>query len=272
VVPLYWLGTLGVFTLALLWPQLLNRSTASVEQLVMSLFFIPFEKGGVVQPMLFLGWTLNYEMFFYLLFAAGLLAPAKLRPWLVSGALAALVAVRPLADTANPLLATYTDPILLEFAAGVWLGKLWSEGRLPSARIGWLLVALGLAGFAAVTIAGTDVSSARVLLWGIPALLLVAGAVTIERRGSVPNLWPLRALGDASYSVYLIHGLAISAAVRALALVGLQSPVVLFVTAIVVGVVAGLIAYQLIEKPAMKLFRTGLGAHRPRSPAIAPAP
>ena len=273
IVPLYWAVTLVAVALAVFVPGAFPTMQVTAEAVIKSLLFIPYrDPQGLIAPLIVPGWTLNYEMFFYVLFAAGLMAPARLRPWLVSGALAALVAIRPLGDTQNPLFATYTDPILLEFAAGIWLGKLWSEGRLPGPRVGWSLVALGLAGFAAVTLAGVDVSSARVLLWGIPSLLLVAGAVSVERHGPVPNLWPLRALGDASYSIYLIHGLAISAAARALSMAGLESPAVLFTAAIVVGVAAGLVAYHLVEKPAMRLFQTGLGAHRPRRAAVAPAP
>lgn len=273
IVPLYWAVTLVAAGLAIFVPGAFPAMQVTAEALIKSLFFVPYrDPQGLIAPLIVPGWTLNYEMFFYVLFAAGLLAPPRLRPWLVTGALAALVALRPLADTNNPLLATYTDPILLEFAAGIWLGKLWSDGRLPGPGVGWALVALGLAGFTAVTLAGVDVSTGRAVLWGVPALLLVSGAVSIERHGAVPNLWPLRALGDASYSLYLIHGLAISAAVRALALAGLESPAMVFAASIVVGVAAGLIAYQVIEKPAMRLFQTGLGAHRPKRPAVASAP
>jgi len=204
-------------------------------------------------------------MFFYLLFAAGLLAPARLRAWAVSAALVGLVAIRPLGDAANPLWATYTNPLLLEFGAGVWLGKAWSEDRLPGPAIGWSLVALGAAGFAATALSGVDVERARLLLWGLPALLLVTGAIGIERAGPVPNLWPLRTLGDASYSLYLVHGLAISAAFRGLQKAGVTSPPVLFALSIVVGVAGGLVTYQLVEKPLMKLFKTGMAARRDRT-------
>src|SRR6185437_14170487 len=65
IVPLYWLLTLAVFGIALIAPTLLQFTTASWGQLLKSLFFIPFAKAnGDVQPVLFLGWTLNYEMFF----------------------------------------------------------------------------------------------------------------------------------------------------------------------------------------------------------------
>lgn len=258
IVPLYWAVTLATAAVAVLVPGAFPVMQVTAEAVAKSLFFVPYrDPQGLIAPLIVPGWTLNYEMFFYLVFAAGLLAPARLRPWLVSAALVALVAVRPLLDGENPLVATYTDPILLEFVAGVWLGKAWSEGRLPGAALGWVSVALGSALFAAGAIAELDVSRARVLLWGVPAVLLVAGAVSIERAGPVPNLLPLRVLGDASYSLYLVHGLAISAALRVMKMAGVTTPSAVFAAAIVVGVVAGLIAYNLVERPAMKLFRTG---------------
>ncbi|MGA0606728.1 acyltransferase family protein [Phenylobacterium sp. VNQ135] len=273
IVPLYWAVTLLVVGVALAIPGSFPNLQVTFEALAKSLFFVPYQDpNGLIAPLIVPGWTLNYEMFFYLLFAAGLLAPARLRPWLVSAALIALVAVRPLLDAENPLVATYTDPILLEFGAGVWLGKLWSEDRLPRVSLGWAMAALGLAGFVAVTLAGVDVATARVLWWGVPALLLVAGAVSVERHGRVPDLWPLRVIGDASYSLYLVHGLAISAAIRVLGAVGLNNPALVFTASLVAGVIAGLAAYHLAEKPMMKLFRTGLGAHRPSGVAPAPAP
>jgi exopolysaccharide production protein ExoZ len=208
-------------------------------------------------------------MFFYLLFAAALLAPLRFRPLVLTAVLAALVAVRPLGDLKNPLWATYTNGLLLEFAAGVWLGKLWSEGRLPGRRMGWTMVAAGLAGFAATAISGIDVERARMILWGVPALLLVTGAVSVERAGPIPSWPPLRALGDASYSVYLVHGLAISAVFRLLQLAGVTNGLLLFAGSIAAGVAAGLLAYQLAEKPLMKLFKTGMAARRHRrSPAM----
>jgi exopolysaccharide production protein ExoZ len=269
IVPLYWAVTLITAAIAVFVPGAFPAMQVTAGAVAKSLFFIPYrDPQGLIAPLIVPGWTLNFEMFFYLLFAAGLLAPARIRALLVSAALVGLVALRPFVG-GGPVAQTYTDPILLEFAAGVWLGWLWSHDRLPGPRTGWALVALGLAGFTAVGLSGVDITSARPLWWGLPAFALVVGAVSIERHGRVPNLAPLRALGDASYSVYLIHGLAISATLRALALVGVTAPALVFAAAIVVGVTAGLLAYRLIEKPAMRLFHTGLGAHRPRRAAVA---
>ena len=270
IVPLYWGMTLAVAAIALAVPSAFPAMKPTAAHIAQSLFFVPHRDAtGLIAPLIVPGWTLNYEMFFYLLFAAGLMAPPRLRPWAVTAALVGLVAIRPLGDAANPLWATYTNPLLLEFGAGVWLGRAWSENRLPSRGAGWILVVLGVAGFAATSLSGIDVERARVLLWGLPALLLVTGAIGIERHGPVPNLWPLRALGDASYSVYLVHGLAISAAFRLLQKAGVTSAPVLFAASIVAGVAAGLAAYQLVEKPLMKLFKTGMAARREKAEARA---
>jgi exopolysaccharide production protein ExoZ len=263
IVPLYWGLTLATAAAAIAIPSAFPAMRPTLGHVAQSLLFVPHRgETGQIAPLIVPGWTLNYEMFFYLLFAAGLMAPARWRPWALTAALAGLAAIGPLGDAQNPLWATYTNPLLLEFGAGVWLGKAWSEGRLPGRGPAWALMAAGLAGFAAVTLARIDIEPARPLYWGLPALLLVSGAVSLERAGPLPHWWPLRALGDASYSVYLVHGLAISAAFRLLRNL-VDGPVPAFAVSVVAGVVAGLAVYQFAEKPLMKLFRTGMAAKRP---------
>jgi exopolysaccharide production protein ExoZ len=264
IIPLYWGLTLLVAAVAVLIPAAFPSMQVTGEAMANSLLFIPYrDPAGLIAPLVIPGWTLNYEMFFYLVFAVGLLAPIRIRPWLVSAALIALVVIRPLGDVQNPIWATYTNPLLLEFAAGIWLGKAWAEDRLPGVRIGWALVIVGLLGFAAAGFSGVDVERARLLMWGAPALALVTGAVCLERGGAVPKWRPLGVLGDASYSLYLAHGLAISAAVRILQAVGLDQPAMILACGLIAGLLAGLVVYRFVEKPLMGLFKTGLTARRP---------
>jgi exopolysaccharide production protein ExoZ len=272
IVPLYWGLTLVVAAAAVLVPAAFPAMNPTASHVLKSLLFVPHrDAGGDIAPLIVPGWTLDYEMFFYLLFAAGLLAPARIRAFALTAALAGLVALRPLGDTQNALWSTYTNPLLLEFGAGVWLGRAWSQGRLPGRALAWTLIAAGLAGFTAVTLAGIDVEPVRVLVWGLPSLALVAGAVSLEQAGLLPRWWPLRELGDASYSVYLIHGLAVSAAWRLMQMAGLATPVPVFLASIAAGVTAGLLAYQLFEKPLLKRFRTGMAAKRPGPALTVPA-
>ena len=269
IVPLYWGLTLATAAAAIAIPGAFPAMRPTLSHVGQSLLFIPHRgETGAIAPLIVPGWTLNYEMFFYLLFGAGLMAPARWRPLALSAALLGLAALGPLGDARNPLWATYTNPLLLEFGAGVWLGKAWSEGRLPGRAAAWTLVVAGLVGFTAVTLGGVNIEPVRILAWGLPALLLVTGAVSLERAGPLPHWWPLRALGDASYSVYLVHGLAISAAFRLLQPI-VDAPIPTFIVSVIAGVAAGLTVYQFAEKPLMKLFRTGMAAKRP-GPAIAP--
>jgi exopolysaccharide production protein ExoZ len=74
VVPLYWLLTLSVIAIVTIKPSLLNSTTVTYDAVVKSFLFIPYEKSsGAVQPLLFLGWTLCYEMFFYVIYATCLM-------------------------------------------------------------------------------------------------------------------------------------------------------------------------------------------------------
>lgn len=270
IAPLYWLVTLGTAAVALLAPGAIPAMRPTFSHVIPSLLFIPHrDPTGLIAPLIVPGWTLNYEVFFYLLFALGLLAPGRLRPWLVTGVLGSLVLARPLGDTDNALWATYTDPLLLEFAAGLWLGWAWTRERLPGPRAASLLIVLGLAGLAASAVSGIDVSGARILIWGLPALALVAGAVSLERRGGFRRWRILEDLGDASYSTYLVHGLAISGALRLMGHLPSAPPALVFSVAIAAGLAGGAICYRLLERPLMGLFKRPPAS--PRMPVSSPA-
>ena len=45
----------------------------------------------------------------------------------------------------------------------------------------------------------------RFLVWGIPGIMLVCGALSLEVAGLVPVLKPMVTLGNSSYSIYLFH-------------------------------------------------------------------
>jgi exopolysaccharide production protein ExoZ len=106
--------------------------------------------------------------------------------------------------------------MLLEFLAGAALARLWIRGRfarLPVAA-GWGLIALGLAILAALQIGGLRDDFLRPFVWGPPAAMIVAGALKLEADGRVgagPVARALVALGDGSYSLYLVQAPAIAA-------------------------------------------------------------
>jgi exopolysaccharide production protein ExoZ len=151
VVPLYWSATLLRVGLAIVAPALLTNFRFDAVSILKSLFFIPFNSvnvPGTMFPLLTPGWTLDYEMFFYALFAASLLAKRSLRLPLLTSALAMLVVAGYVLPGMSLPMQVYTSPRLLEFAAGMILGRLWvMKKRAPGKGGQPLLLALGDASY-----------------------------------------------------------------------------------------------------------------------------
>src|ERR1700733_9294479 len=95
LVPLYWLWTVAVIAAWALIPSAFPRMHPTVGHVALSLAFLPHlsPDSGRITPVLGQGWTLNFEVFFYVLFAAGLMLPSRTR----FGFMVALLLLLPLA-------------------------------------------------------------------------------------------------------------------------------------------------------------------------------
>ncbi len=203
IVPLYWLMTLITAVLAANVPTLFKTTTFGWTYLLASLCFIPFPAPitHITHPLLHLGWTLNYEMFFYVCFAVLLTVSAWRRLAVLTvifGGVVGLAAMFP----HNDQLSFYGDTIIFEFVFGSAIAVGFIQGwydTLPAA-----LTVPAIAGGAILLVAGTGTSLPRALACGIPAALVVLGCVAVERRFVVQSALFHR-LGDATYSVYLTH-------------------------------------------------------------------
>lgn len=253
IAPLYWIVTGLTCALSLL-PGAMRSFRFDATSLAKSLLFIPYRNGdGDILPLLVPGWTLNYEMFFYIVFAA-LLAFRRPRAkaialLLVLGGVGAIVPFQ------DPVAATFTSPLLVEFAAGLALSI---ANPIRGGLLGALVLMLGLGGFAAMAVAGDlgITGIGRVLWLGIPAMLVVAGALAIERAGKWPRIPGAKAIGDASYSLYLTHGLVLAATARIALHLGLNRWLEMALGVGVSFLVAVLI-YNSFERPAIRWFRRG---------------
>ncbi|ASY59648.1 acyltransferase [Sinorhizobium sp. CCBAU 05631] len=252
VVPIYWFATAVMITGALagLFPTLV----LTLDHVLASLVFFPARSpsSGEIWPVLVQGWTLNFEMLFYAVFAASLLLPRHWRLPAITGLFVALVTVGLVAPSENALWLTYTRPIILEFVAGIILGEFWLRGKVPGAAIGSSLIACSLGGFA--LIGGLHLSFDE-RTTGPLAVLLVLGALSLEASGRMPMLNLPDLLGNASYSIYLWHTFAISVVAKAGGLLGMPAAISMGL-AILAGTVAGIAAYGLVERPLLQRART----------------
>ena len=67
IVPLYWFLTLFIAALLIVFPQAFRELSLSANHLINSLFFINYFNGDD-HPLLYVGWTLEYEMLFYIVY------------------------------------------------------------------------------------------------------------------------------------------------------------------------------------------------------------
>jgi len=233
------------------WPGFLDNVLPGWGHLALSLAFIPhLDPRGLPFPTLPPGWTLNYEAIFYLVFAAALLVPKDRRARVVAGALLAIVAAGFLLD--NPIYILGANPLLLEFAAGVALARLAEIRALPGRSWGLALIAAGLAAFAIPAMLGVWSEVWRPLIWGLPAAVLVGGALSVESAGGLPRWRPLERLGDASYSLYLVH-LPVTAVVAHT--MGTDRPWLFIPTALAVSIAAGFACRTFLETPLLHWLR-----------------
>ncbi len=262
IVPLYWAMTTLFLLVGLAVPAVLNSGVPSLQQILGSYLFWPVvSTQGMVQPVYSLGWTLNYEMLFYVLFAAGLMLPRAWTLPAITLALALLVGVESLKGPLSPPFGFWGQPIVLEFAAGMGIAVLRQKGlRLHGA----VRITVAMAGAALLVMAahipGTEGPWSSVLWRGGAAILLMLAA-GCGREGIVP-LPPVKALaavGDASYALYLVHPFVIRGMREVVLRLGLYSPALYIALALAGSVVAALLVYRFFEKPATRLARRWLG-------------
>lgn len=186
----------------------------SVGEIVGAYGLLPSEASNVIGP----GWTLSYELYFYLCFAVAMRFGFRLG-MTVLGAYFAIsivvgIAIRPAPETVAHV---FTNSLLLEFLAGVFIGYLVVSKFSPNAIIARGMIACGLVGFCFGFALGYQRLPA-LLTWGVPSTLLVAGAVFQEVQARAPpRLYRIAWLGDSSYSLYLLHVLLIDCILMALA-------------------------------------------------------
>jgi exopolysaccharide production protein ExoZ len=264
IAPLYFFVIFAVTMLAVTLPATFGTPDwYTSRHILKSLAFISFTDGDM--PVVYVGWSLEYEMYFYL--ATALLMALTRDVWrniVVMFSVIAVLGQLPGVGAALRNYAFFTDPMILEFVLGVIVGYVFVNGR-----IGWPMPVAAACAIAAVLV--SDPTS-RIIVSGVPAACLVAAAAWASRKRVDPS-WPERALarlGDASYSIYLAQVETVSLA--SVAVVGLFPAIppmlLLIVTSCIVSAL-GLALNILVERPLLKLCRR-LGGPRPTTSTLTP--
>ena len=286
IVPLYWLGTLALGAAALFVPSLLNQVSFSSEVLLKSLFFLPVwnEQVQYHLPLLTLGWSLNYEILFYLVYFIALKISHQHRLLISSVLLVALTQVHGFAAPES-MLAFWSDAYIIEFIYGMLLANLVSSPQsIENARLPISAALLALAAFCYLLLPSSGLVTpamaldkwVRVLVIGLPSAALVM--LTLAAEQSVRRLPQMlkngiNFLGELSYPIYIFH-IYVMGVLKRLGALELGMPAYI---AAVAGatLLASALVYMLYEQPARKLLsrlllRSRDDKARPANPGALP--
>ncbi len=263
VAPIYWLLTIISATIALVVPHLLKSTVFDIEHLIYSLLFIPHlnpaSNGDITSPVIIPGWTLNFEMFFYLVFALCLfIKPLISRFLTVTLVMLLFFLMSFIYKGSNVVFGFYFNAIIIEFLFGVLLGGLLTN-HVAVSTVSRLL-SLTLLVFSSLLLLFNDAFSSfpRFIALGLPAFIVIYACVLYENNYYVPRVEILKFMGDASYSIYLTHIFVIAGSRVLFSKVGITldsiNPFFYVLFCIVFSALVGGAFYLMIEKKLSKLL------------------
>lgn len=258
IYPIYWIYCgIYVFFHHFVWQQYDLDTLATLKVLLLW----PGYSAGIIGP----GWTLSYEVYFYLCFSACLLLPLIRSLIALTMFMVASIAIGILFELDGRALQVLTNALLLEFLMGAWIAvlvllpikipRVAGDAALIVAAVGF--VAPILPGFPAIP---------TVLLWGVPSALLVLGLALRERQGRAPAwMMSLSSLGNGSYSLYLLHNLVLDLTLLGFIALGATGSLGWLWASLTVLIccLAGNYAYVCLERP---IHRALVGARMRRAP------
>jgi exopolysaccharide production protein ExoZ len=214
IYPPYLTLTIVLAAFWIMHPAAVNANTGGVD-LFASLTLWPSNRLPLVQ----VGWTLSFELMFYFVFF--LMIAFLRRAWLPGALLlwtAAVIAGTILIgiDSSGSILRVFPNArfffslYVIEFVAGCFVGLAFLKVNFTAPRacgaIAMALFAAEAAAFQAKNFGGNGQLGFRVLLFGLPAVLLVYSLLPARHKGNPRFLqrWLIRC-GNASYSIYLVH-------------------------------------------------------------------
>jgi exopolysaccharide production protein ExoZ len=271
IVPLYWIVTTIYLALTLLVVKFDKGYPFSF--LLASYLFVPAARpDGVIEPLVGQGWSLNYEMFFYFVFALTVCNVRRVSVGIVTAALLAAVAV---GQTVSPLplvISVWTSPLLLYFVFGMWIGLAYREGLSLTPFQGLGLIGIGFFLLFVEFYWAPETAVFGIAVWSIPALI-VAGA-SLPRSTFRSSFWsPVMVIGAASYALYLFHALPIRALFFLAQWAGFDlghATSVYVCAAVLISIALAIAIYYLVERPLLKALRWRATTKSPRLAVNAP--
>ncbi len=244
----------------------------SLENTIKTLTIIPiFDSGDeFVYPLIYVGWTLSYEWFFYILYGIFIVfSIVKRREVYLISIFFILFILGFFFPIREIHYIFVTNPMFLEFGIGMAIVVIYRNVKKVHISIPVILGIITL--FIFIYLLNNGVGKVgeaylinkgiytwhRVIILGIPAALLFATLLFLEKR-TTSNFYKndkLVIVGDASYSIFLTHPILYFLISRIPnSILSSINPDLLIILILTIAVVFGILYYQLIEKRLISIF------------------
>tara|TARA_B100001109_G_scaffold164748_1_gene134193 strand:+ start:14587 stop:15642 length:1056 start_codon:yes stop_codon:yes gene_type:complete len=253
IYPLYLLCLVVMLTVMAM--GFLANHTPDVANIISSIFLFPDQ-----DRIIFVAWTLEYEIYFYLVFSITLLLKKPLASVLATGIILIFAFMLSVSLDGNDMGWFFENPVLFEFVLGMVLAYLYLKCGLNGFHYAIMLAAFAViiaspffvVFSSTIGLNGWD----RFLWWGLPSFFICGGML----RGVV-NARPLHKilmlLGDSSYSLYLTHifWMAFYGLLFKVTDIGSYNQVPFVIAILFACYITSFFSYQLFEKPVLKRVR-----------------
>lgn len=269
IVPPYWIFTGLMVAATLLFANRLGTAAFTPEHALLSLLFIPhLAPNGGIHPILSLGWTLIYEMFFYLSFALALSLERRAGLAALTGLFVLVHGIAVYTDMLPEALRLFWgDGVMFEFLLGVGFFLVLSNGRLAATRL-VLVLLFCLTASGAAYLSGMWGES-RLYHFGLPALAVFALFYWLLPEVEARFWLFLVLVGEASYTLYLSHPFVLEIVEGAIALVPLPDAghISLYVAASIISATAfSLLFYSMLERQLTQWLASRADRWAPKRP------
>jgi exopolysaccharide production protein ExoZ len=284
-IPIYWAVTAFVVAVMLIAPELVSTSRFEWTHVLTSFFLIPSLHPvlhGQFAPVVIPGWTFEYEIAFYALLSVCLFVPLRFRAASLIVPILALAPLPAFMTSHSIYFEFYTQPLIVQFASGVFLGwLLWKGAKLsPKLSLAMMIGGAALVPFlpepshVVPEIGAYHYMLARTLWYIVPAFCIVGGAVFFEASTTLRS-WKIPTLiGNASYSIYLTHPLVLPIVTKAWHLAGLTATpawnIGFLSLTMAASVLAGVACHLWVEMPLVRLANRVSTKRRETAPVLRP--
>jgi len=268
---IYYIASLLLLIVNIFRAWALNRPALSTNENISSfidtILVVPTtETTATYLPVLRIGWTLSFEWLFYFLFFLLIVSGAKNKLVSLATLVVFLITLGYLFPPADLRYGFITNPILLEFLLGTVIFWLYTNVKTIPVSILLLLLTTGVVAYVLLIAYGygdvwsssyqRDVSMKRFFLWGLPSSCIVAGCIFLERSNRLTSLWnnkQMQLIGNASYSIYLVHITSYALMTILYIRLGFFLPADLTIFfQLFIAVLAGIGFYKIVETPLLQ--------------------